>query len=76
MERVMVFQVVKKKGNERGNEVFTLAEGAVTIDYPANLSDDSLKDLQQYLEIFVRKAQRLNSVYDPHDVVHNPDKPF
>ncbi len=56
-----------RKPNTHGTEIFTLPEGTVTIDYPATLSDHSLKDLQQYLEIFVRKAQRLNSVDDPHD---------
>jgi hypothetical protein len=50
-------------------EVFTLLEGTVIIHCPDQLSDPSLKDLQQYLEIFVRKMQRLNSHDDPHDPV-------
>jgi hypothetical protein len=46
-------------------ETFTLSEGRVTIVYPASLSGESLKDLKDYLDIFLRKAQRLSD--DPHD---------
>ena len=51
--------------NARGQEVFTLDEGSVTISYPDNLSSASLKDLKDYLDIFYRKACRLTD--DPHD---------
>jgi hypothetical protein len=47
-------------------ETFTLAEGRVSIVYPAALSSDSLRDLSDYLDIFLRKAQRLGD-NDPHD---------
>ena len=48
-------------------EVFTLDEGRVTINFPVKLSGASLKDLRQYLDIFYRKACRLTD--DPVDAV-------
>ncbi len=50
-----------------GQEVFTLDEGRVTINFPAKLSGPSLEDLRQYLDIFYRKACRLTD--DPVDAV-------
>jgi hypothetical protein len=55
------------RGNNAGEEVFTLDEGRVTISYPARLSGNSLEDLRQYLDIFYRKACRLTD--DPVDAV-------
>ena len=46
-------------------ETFTLSEGRVTILYPNALSEASLVDLKDYLEIFMRKAQRVG--HDPVD---------
>ncbi len=53
------------KKTNGGQEVFTLDEGQVTISYPGTLSGESLKDLKDYLDIFYRKACRLQD--DPHD---------
>ncbi len=50
-----------------GREVFTLDEGQVVISFPDKLSGESLKDLKDYLDIFYRKAARLQD--DPHDSV-------
>ncbi len=50
---------------EIAKEVFTLDEGQVTICFPDKLSGPSLEDLKQYLDIFYRKACRLQD--DPHD---------
>jgi hypothetical protein len=47
------------------HETFTLAEGRVTITYPAKLSEESLRDMKDYLDIFLRKAQRVG--HDPVD---------
>lgn len=55
------------KSNSTGEEVFTLDEGRVTINFPARLSGASLEDLRQYLDIFYRKACRLTD--DPIDSV-------
>lgn len=50
----------------QGNkETFTLSEGPVTITYPDRLSEASLQDLRDYLDIFMRKAQRVG--HDPVD---------
>jgi len=56
-----------KSNNGIGAEVFTLDEGRVTINFPANMSSASLEDLRQYLDIFYRKACRLTD--DPVDAV-------
>ncbi|HEU4662265.1 MAG TPA: hypothetical protein VFS63_16555 [Pseudolabrys sp.] len=58
---------VLKTGSEKGEEVFTLDEGRVTINFPAHLSGESLEDLKAYLDIFYRKACRLTD--DPVDAV-------
>lgn len=49
------------------SETFTLSEGRVTINYPSPLSEDSLKDLKDYLDIFIRKTQRVG--HDPVDTM-------
>lgn len=56
-----------KSNGGTGEEVFTLDEGRVTINFPATLSGASLEDLRQYLDIFYRKACRLTD--DPVDAV-------
>jgi hypothetical protein len=56
-----------KSNGSIGTEVFTLDEGRVTINFPANLTSASLEDLRQYLDIFYRKACRLTD--DPVDAV-------
>lgn len=38
--------------------VFALAEGDVIIEYPAEMSLSSVDDLQDYIEIFLRRARR------------------
>jgi hypothetical protein len=38
--------------------VFALAEGDVTITFPEELSPESVSDLADYLEIFMKKAKR------------------
>ncbi len=58
--------MVKANGGT-GEEVFTLDEGRVTINFPAHLSRESLEDLRHYLDIFYRKACRLTD--DPVDPV-------
>ncbi len=61
--------------DKTSREIFTLAEGAVEIRFPGDLSSESLKDLKDYLDIFLRKASRLND--DPHDTFRiNPDGPW
>jgi hypothetical protein len=59
--------MMKLFGTNVSRETFTLAEGRVNIIYPATLSSESLKDLSDYLDIFLRKAQRLSD--DPHDLM-------
>lgn len=59
-----ILSIVKSNGRT-GEEVFTLDEGRVTINFPASLSSASLEDLRQYLDIFYRKACRLTD--DPVD---------
>ena len=50
-----------------GEEIFTLDEGRVTINFPARMSGASREDLKAYLDIFYRKACRLSD--DPVDAV-------
>ncbi|QAY77576.1 hypothetical protein [Sphingosinicella sp. BN140058] len=38
--------------------VFDLSEGEVVITYPADLSPESVSDLQDYLAVFMKKARR------------------
>lgn len=38
--------------------MFTLAEGDVTLRFPADLSGDSYDELSDYLEVFLRSAKR------------------
>jgi hypothetical protein len=39
-------------------EVFTLEEGSVTVTFPASLSAESYRYLEDHLKIFMRKAKR------------------
>jgi hypothetical protein len=66
-ERQMSIVSMVKANGGTGEEVFTLDEGRVTINFPASLSSASLEDLRQYLDIFYRKACRLTD--DPVDAV-------
>jgi hypothetical protein len=65
-EQMSLVNILKTNGSI-GTEVFTLDEGRVTINFPANLTSASLEDLRQYLDIFYRKACRLTD--DPVDAV-------
>lgn len=56
-----------KTASRKGEEIFTLDEGRVTITFPERLSGASLEDLKAYLDIFYRKACRLTD--DPVDAV-------
>ena len=38
--------------------IFALAEGDVVINFPEDLSPESVADLADYLEIFMKKAKR------------------
>ncbi len=38
--------------------VFTLDEGDVSLTFPSDLSADGFQELKEYLDIFLRKAQR------------------
>jgi hypothetical protein len=38
--------------------IFTLDEGDVVLSFPSNLSAEGYKDLEEYLQIFLRKAKR------------------
>lgn len=59
--------IMDKGSSSTSQETFTLSEGPVTIVYPTALSEASLKDLKDYLDIFLRKAQRVG--HDPHDAM-------
>jgi|SRR5215471_8014184 len=39
-------------------EVYALSEGDVTLTFPEGLSAESVKDLEGYIEIFLRKVRR------------------
>jgi hypothetical protein len=65
-EQMSLVNILKSNGSV-GTEVFTLDEGRVTINFPANLTSASLEDLRQYLDIFYRKACRLTD--DPVDAM-------
>jgi hypothetical protein len=46
------------KGTGMRHEVFALAEGDVTIQWPEKLSQDSFTDLEEWLVILQRKIKR------------------
>jgi hypothetical protein len=53
--------------------VFPLAEGPVYLNFPQNLTADGYAELKEYLEIFLRRAERQKRQEaaqsdDPHDV--------
>jgi hypothetical protein len=47
-----------KEGVAMRQDVFSIDEGVVTIQWPASLSKDSLKDVNDWLEIIARKIAR------------------
>lgn len=47
-----------KEGNPMRQDIFSIDEGAVTIVWPATLSEDSLNDVKDWLEIVKRKIER------------------
>ncbi|MBM3550544.1 MAG: hypothetical protein FJX45_02020 [Alphaproteobacteria bacterium] len=53
-------------------EVFALDEGDVTVTYPESLSAASFHDLQGYLDLFLRKAQRRAGAGDYFVEVYSP----
>lgn len=58
-------RVVSEAGVAMRQDVFSVDEGAVTIHWPASLSKDSLKDVEDWLEIVKRKLAR--SLKEPSD---------
>jgi hypothetical protein len=54
-------------------EVFALDEGDVTLTFPENLSRASFHDLEGYLNLFLRKAQRRAGAGDFFAEVYSPD---
>lgn len=54
-------------------EVFALEEGDVVLTFPDNLSAASFHDLQSYLALFLRKAQRRATAGDFFAEVYAPD---
>ena len=52
-----------EKGVER--EVYILEEGRVELTFPKNLSPASAGDLAGYLEVFIKKANRMANPKDP-----------
>lgn len=55
MDQVLVEE---KAGAARKGEVFALDEGDVTLIFPDSLSATSFGDLEAYLKVFLRKAER------------------
>jgi hypothetical protein len=53
-------------------EVFALDEGDVILTFPDSLSATSFHDLQGYLQLFMRKAQRRAGVGDYFAEVYAP----
>ncbi len=54
-------------------EIFNLDEGPVTLSFPSGLSPASFQDLQSYLQLFLRKAQRRAGVGDYFAEIYAPD---
>ena len=54
-------------------EVFTLDEGDVVLSFPENLSPASFHDLEGYLSLFLRKAQRRAGAGDFFAEIYAPD---
>ena len=54
-------------------EIFALDEGDVILSYPDNLSPASFHDLEGYLSLFLRKAQRRAGAGDFFTEVYAPD---
>ena len=51
-------RIISEVGIAMRQDVFSVDEGAVTIQWPASLSKDSLKDVEDWLEIVKRKLTR------------------
>lgn len=54
---------IKKTAKRRampGNkeDVFTLEEGSVVLQWPERLSDESVQDLEDWIQLIIRKAKR------------------
>jgi hypothetical protein len=47
--------------------VFNLDEGDVTLTFPANLSSEGYAELKEYLDIFLRRAQRAKRLEEAQD---------
>ena len=43
------------------SDVFTLEEGAVTLQWPGKLSPEGVKDLESWLQLFIRKVKRVSA---------------
>lgn len=56
--RTMTFHGAVQKGGGMRQEVFALAEGDVTIQWPETLSPDSFQDFEDWLVILKRKIKR------------------
>jgi len=54
-------------------EVFALDEGDIVLTFPENLSPASFHDLEGYLSLFLRKAQRRAGAGDFFAEVYAPD---
>ena len=57
----------------RRQEIFALDEGDVVLSYPDNLSPASFHDLEGYLSLFLRKAQRRAGAGEFFAEVYAPD---
>jgi hypothetical protein len=64
-----------KPAAQRGTrqEIFALDEGDVVLSYPDNMSPASFYDLEGYLTLFLRKAQRRAGAGDFFAEVYAPD---
>lgn len=50
-------------------DVFSLAEGKVTIQWPTPLSADSIQDLKDWLKILERKIARSATATEEHQLL-------
>lgn len=48
-------------------DVFTLEEGQVVIQYPDRFSQESFEDLESWLQLVIRKVKRLVRDNEPGD---------
>jgi hypothetical protein len=47
-------------------DVFSLAEGDVTLQWPVSISADSYQDLEDWTKLMLRKIKRSIDVAKPH----------